>query len=212
MHKSKHKILISLAVILAGLFTCLSITGCKKEEPAAKEEPAVKVTPTAEPSPLTADNFADAVEAYILKQAARVDGYFTVFDDKTGRQLKLTIDRVHRKRLAKVSQNLYFTCADFVGADDEIYDLDFFMKGTHSDDLTFSKFLIHKVGDQKRYQWYVEQDLWKRKPLEAIEEKPATPEPEAQQPESQQQTETEQQPESQPQEEYSQETPEPLVE
>ena len=59
MYKSKHKTLISMAVILACLFTCLSVTGCKKEEP------AVKVTPTAEPTPLTADSFADAVEAYI---------------------------------------------------------------------------------------------------------------------------------------------------
>lgn len=211
MYKSKHKILISLAVISACLLTCLSITGCKKEEPAAREEPAVKVTPTAEPATLTADNFADAVEAYILKRAARADGYYTVFDDKTGRQLKLTLDRVHRKRLAKVSQNLYYTCADFIGADDEIYDLDFFMRGTHSDDLAFSKFLIHKVGDQKRYQWYIERGLWKRKPIETIEEKPAMPEPEAQQPESQTETE-QQQSESQPQEEYSQEAPEPLVE
>ncbi len=198
MYKSKHKTLISMAVILAGLFTCLSVTGCKKEEP------AVKVTPTAEPAPLTADSFADAVEAYIQKQTAKIDGYFTVFDDKTGRELKLTLDHVHRKKLAEVSQNLYFTCADFVGADDEIYDLDFFMRGTHSDDLTFSKFLIHKVGDKKRYQWDVEQRLWKRKQLETVEEKPATQQPESQQPESQQ-------PESQ-QQEYSQETPAQPVE
>jgi len=193
MYKSKHKILIFLVVILAGLFTCLFVAGCKKEEP------AVKVTPAAEPAPLTADNFADAVEAYIQKQAAKTDGYFTVFDDKTGRQLKLTLDHVHRKKLAKVSQNLYVTCAEFVGADDEIYDLDFFMRGTHSDDLVFSKFLIHKVGDQERYQWYVERGLWKRKPLKAVEEKPATQQPEQEQPETQPK-------------EYSQETPAPLVE
>ena len=96
-----------------------------------------------------------------------------VFDEKAGEELKLTLDKVHRKRLSKVGWNQYFACADFKTPDGKIYDLDVFMRGTNKDNLTFSKFSIHKEAGKERYTWYEKGGIWKKKAVgEPVEEHP----------------------------------------
>ncbi|KKK65894.1 hypothetical protein LCGC14_2969540, partial [marine sediment metagenome] len=99
-------------------------------------------------------------------------GYFVAFDEKVGKELKLTLDKVHRKRLSKVGEDLYFACADFKTPGGRIYDLDVFMKGADKDNLTFSKFSIHKEAGKERYTWYEKDGIWKKKPVKHGREHP----------------------------------------
>ena len=122
---------------------------------------------------ITKDELADAVEAYVKKESESQGGYFAVFDEEAGKELKLTLDKVHRKRLSKVGWNRYFACADFKTLDGKVYDLDVFMRGTTRNNLRFSKFSIHKEAGKERYTWYEKGGVWKKKAVgEPAEEHP----------------------------------------
>ncbi len=166
MFKARHlKSIVMLTVIFAGL----CIVGCKKGEHPA-EHPEDKTAKTA----LTKDQLADAVESYVEKKASQAGGYFVAFDDKAKKGLKLTLDKVHRKRLAKVGDDMYFACADFKASDGKVYDLDVFMTGKDKDQLVFSKFTVHKEAGEERYTWVEQDGIWKTKPLSiTVEEHPA---------------------------------------
>lgn len=126
---------------------------------------------------VTKDELADAIEAYVKEESESHGGYFVVFDEKVGKKLKLTLDKVHRKRLSKVGRKRYFACADFKTPEGKIYDLDVFMKGTNKDNLTFFKFSIHKEAGKERYTWYEKGGIWKKKVVdEPVEEHPKEPE------------------------------------
>ena len=157
MFKPKHiKSIVVLAVIFAGLF----VVGCKKGEHPS-EHPEDKAAKTA----MTKDQLANAVESYVEKTASKTGGYFVAFDDKTKKDLKLTLDKVHRKRLAKVGDDMYFACADFTTPDGQVYDLDVFMKGKSKDQLVFSKFTVHKEAGKERYTWVEQDGVWKTKAI-----------------------------------------------
>lgn len=158
--------------VLAIVFAYLSICGCKKHEHPA-EHPSEHPTAGAKKAAPSKDGLADAVEAYVEKEAAAYGGYFLALDEKTGQELKLTLDKVHRARLSKVGKDTYFACADFRTPEGKIYDLDVFMKGPDKDNLTFSKFSVHKEDGKERYTWYEEGSIWKKKPMVEAAEPPA---------------------------------------
>ena len=162
------KTTILCAIILAGL----SFVGCKKHE-----HPAEHPEETAQKEQITKDELADAIESYVQKQASEHGGYFIVFDDKTGKKLKLTLDKVHRKRLSRIDKDTYFACADFETPEGKMYDLDVFMTGPDKDHLTFSKFMVHKEAGKERYTWYEQDGVWKTKKVgTSIEEHLKEPE------------------------------------
>ena len=155
------------------MFLCLGaglLMGCDKNHEHPGEHPGGKKNaPSA-----TKDQLADAIEAYVSEQAAKSNGYFIAKDDKTGEQLKLKLDKVHRKRLANVGKDTYFACADFTTDAGKVYDLDVFMTGTTKDNLKFSEFSVHKVAGKERYTWHEKDGVWTKVP---VEEKPGTEHP-----------------------------------
>jgi hypothetical protein len=154
--------------LYAIILTAFSTVGCKN-----REHPAEHPKETAQKEQITKDELADAIESYVNKEASVHGGYFIAFDDKAGKELKLTLDKVHRKRLSRVGEDTYFACADFKTPEGKIYDLDVFMTGPDKDHLTFSKFMIHKEAGKERYTWYEEGGIWKTKPVGVtIEEHP----------------------------------------
>ena len=142
------------------ILVSVGFVGCEKHE-----HPAEHPEGAAEAAALTKDQLADAVEAYVAKVAKLHGGYFLAMDEKTGKELKLKLDKVHRKRLSKVGKDLYFACADFVTDEGKVYDLDVFMKGSDKDNLTFSEFSIHKEAGKERYTWYEQGGVWKKKSI-----------------------------------------------
>lgn len=193
MNRRKN-FLISLGIVIAVI--SLSIGGCKKkpehptgqsrelqeehptrisDEHPEKEHPA-KEHPNDHPkkqakvavktTTIDKEGLADAVESYVRKEAVKQGGYFVALDEKTGKKLKLTLDKVHRKRLSKVGKDLYFACADFKTPVGKVYDLDVFMTGKNKNNLTFSEFTIHKEAGKERYTWFEEEGIWKKKDLD----------------------------------------------
>ena len=149
-------------VLLAAIVMGLVISGCKKGNGDGEGVVAV-----------TKDNLANAIEDYVMEQAALSEGYFVITDDVTGEDLKLTLDKVHRKRLARIDRDEYFACADFIATDGRVFDLDVFMKGADKDNLEFSQFMVHKVDGKERYTWLEDQGVWRRKFIVQPNEQPA---------------------------------------
>ena len=120
---------------------------------------------------VTKDELADAIVDYVADESR--SGYYQVYDEINNEMLKLTLDKVHRKRLSQVGKDEYFACADFTTPTGKVYDLDVFMTGTNKENLTFSKFMVHKEAGKERYTWYQQGGVWKRKGVgQAIAEHP----------------------------------------
>ena len=153
----------------------LLIVGCKDQEHPT-EHPAEHPKESAQMATITKDELGDAIEAYIQKESASHGGYFVAYDEKAGKELRLTLDKVHRERLSKVGKDLYFACADFKTPEGRIYDLDVFMTGTDKDNLVFSKFSIHKEAGKERYTWYQQSGIWMKRIVgEPVESPPREP-------------------------------------
>ena len=108
---------------------------------------------------------ARAVRRYVRDDSKMKGGYFLVYDKKAGKMLPLTLSKVHEDRLAAVSPNRYFVCADFVTPKGKIYDLDLFMVGRTKSSLKATELSIHKENGKARYTWIQRKGFWVKKPL-----------------------------------------------
>ena len=130
------------------------------EEHPEEEEPPAQATA----EPLTIDELADAITEWVATESIAGGGYLVIEHPDTGESLELTLDQVHRERLSRVGNQTYFACADFVGRDGTLYDLDVFMEGSTPETLETTEVTLHKVDGEARYTWYEEDGLWKKRP------------------------------------------------
>ena len=130
------------------------------EEHPEEEEPPAQATA----EPLTIDQLADAITEWVATESIAGGGYLAIEHPDTGESLELTLDQVHRERLSRVGDETYFACADFVGRDGTVYDLDVFMEGSTPETLETTEVTLHKVDGEARYTWYEEDGLWKKRP------------------------------------------------
>ena len=143
---------------------------CGREHP--REHPTEHPVGKKKEPGLTKEDLSDAIEAYVKKEAEKKGGFFVVYDSKSEKELRLTLEKVHKERLSKVAEQEYFACADFKAQDGKVYDLDIFMKGPGKDKLEVTEVSIHKESGKERYTWYEEGGIWKKKPVGELE-KPA---------------------------------------
>ena len=100
----------------------------------------------------TLEEVAQVIEAYVQRDSELKGGYFLVYDDQADKPLRLQLDKVHRERLSKIEDGLYFVCADFKTPEGTVYDLDFWMSGTSKQDLRVSDAIaVHKENGERRY-------------------------------------------------------------
>ena len=125
------------------------------EHPAEHPKPRVKGV-------LTKEALAEAITHYVTKDAKLKGGYFLVYDAEQKEALVLTLDKVHKERLAHIGGGVYFACADFKAAHGRLYDLDIFMKQTDTG-LKVTQILVHKQDGRIRYTWYEEGGIWGRR-------------------------------------------------
>jgi hypothetical protein len=128
----------------------------KQAAPAAK--PEVK--------PLTLEQVANAIEGYIKDDTRLKGGYFLYYDAKNKEMLRLTLDKVHRDRLAQTAPATYFACSDFKTPEGKAYDLDFWIHEAPNGELKVTEIMIHKEAGKPRYNWIEEGGAWKQKPVE----------------------------------------------
>jgi hypothetical protein len=113
---------------------------------------------------LTIDQLAEAITEWVAAEAAATGGYLVIEHPDTGEPLELSLDKVHRERLSRVGEQTYFACADFVGRDGTLYDLDVFMRGPNREALETTEVTLHKENGEARYTWYEEDGVWKKRP------------------------------------------------
>ena len=133
-------------------------TGSKKAE-----HPTATITPQiVQGKKITLQNLARAIESFV-EADINLRGAFLVIDPSTNEVLKLNLEKVHKERLSHVGDDVYFACADFNADDGKVYDLDIFLRGTNTDELTVTEITVHKEDGKARYGWQEEEGVWVKK-------------------------------------------------
>lgn len=123
-----------------------------------KEAPGKKA-----PEKVSKEDLAKAIRHYVEEDAKLKGGHFLVYDAAAKKALALTLEKVHDDKLARISDKVYFACADFKEAGGATYDLDIFMELDEEGDLEPTEVLVHKENGKARYTWHEEGGVWKRK-------------------------------------------------
>ena len=127
------------------------------------EHPTTTITPQiVQGEKITLQNLAQAIESFVEADIT-LRGAFLVIDPSTNEVLKLTLEKVHKERLSHVSNNIYFACADFYEDSGKIYDLDIFLQGNNTDNLTVTEISVHKEDGEARYGWLEQDGIWTKK-------------------------------------------------
>ena len=152
-------------IIFFTVFVC-SIVSAQGEHPTKSkkaEHPTTTITPQVVPGErITLQNLALAIESFVEADIT-LRGAFLVIDSRTNEVLKLTLEKVHKERLSHIGDDVYFACADFNADDGRVYDLDIFLQGKNTDNLTVTEISVHKEDGKARYGWQEENGVWVKK-------------------------------------------------
>ncbi len=97
--------------------------------------------------------FVRAVEDDIAAKTAGGGGKFTVSDDVLKKDWGLKLQRIHKHKIARLSENSFFACADFKETEGKgKLDLDFYVTKTGAD-WKVDKVLVHKVEGKPRFTY-----------------------------------------------------------
>ena len=147
-------------------FFLLSVVSTQGEHPTGSkkaEHPTASITPQiVQGEKITLQNLARAIESFVEADIT-LRGAFLVIDSRTNEVLKLNLEKVHKERLSHIGDDVYFACADFNAENGKVYDLDIFLHGTNTDNLTVSEISVHKEDGIARYGWQEENGLWYKK-------------------------------------------------
>ena len=154
------KKIILLSVII------FSIVSAQGEHPTGSkkaEHPTATITPQiVQGEKITLQNLAQAIESFV-EADINLRGAFLVIDPSTNEVLKLNLEKVHKERLSHIGDDVYFACADFNADNGKVYDLDIFLRGTNTDELTVTEITVHKEDGQARYGWLEQDGVWIKK-------------------------------------------------
>src|SRR3990172_7790604 len=117
-----HELVLALALGLA-----LPASGFAQEHSSEHPKEHPKEHPAEHPkgsgAGVTKEDLGSAVETYIRGEMANGGGAWKVEDKDEGATLQLTLDKVHKDKLAATAKDPYFACADLKNADGHMYDL-----------------------------------------------------------------------------------------
>tara|TARA_B100000315_G_scaffold202592_1_gene195338 strand:+ start:138 stop:611 length:474 start_codon:yes stop_codon:yes gene_type:complete len=154
----KNKILFMVVVFSVVSAQGEHPTGAKKAE-----HPSASITPQiVQGEKITMQNLARAIESFV-EADINLRGAFLVIDPRTNDVLKLNLEKVHKERLSHVGDNVYFACADFNADDGTVYDLDIFLQGNNTDNLSVTEISVHKEDGIARYGWQEQNGRWVKK-------------------------------------------------
>lgn len=105
-----------------------------------------------------------AIKTDIAEKSKDTHGVFKLDDPQLKKTWDLTLDHVHKDRLAKLSSDTYFACVDMKDRTGRTVDVDFFLKSKDGK-LEMSDTSVHKVEGKPRYNWKEEDGFWKRVPV-----------------------------------------------
>jgi len=166
-----------ILMLLIGLFFTVSAQEHPQETKSMKKtqgsdtkqemkQKASEEHPNQATTEITKASLAKAITDYVNREAKLKGGYFMFYDAQEGKSIALKLQEVHKERLAKVAEDVYFACADFKATDGTMYDLDIFMKGKSVDHLQVTEISLHKKKGKPRYTWTEENGMWKKVSVE----------------------------------------------
>lgn len=122
----------------------------KKESASSKKE---------EKEELTAAKFANAVRQRIVEKAKENGGYLEFDDPRTGKMVKVELQKVVEKSVRKSAKDVRLVCGKFKGVDNsKNYDIDFFLEGNEPSSLKPAREpLFHKIDGEAEHT-YVKND------------------------------------------------------
>jgi len=159
--KLSRYLVIFLVLGFVGWGSAAAVAQEHPEHPEGSEHPEHPEHPSME---VTKDSLADAVDEWVAHHMEVFGGYFTVWDPKDETALVLKLDKVHRERVSKLEEEVYFACADFKAKDGTVYDLDIFM-APHGENLMATEVKVHKKDGEARYTWHEKDGVWTAKPV-----------------------------------------------
>ena len=99
---------------------------------------------------VTVEDVEKGIRANIDKRVKEGGGYFNFQSDTMNLSLKLV--RVHTEYLSVLGPGSFFACVDLATENGDVYDVDFFLKGTPGDmEVTMTK--LHKLNGKPYYTW-----------------------------------------------------------
>jgi len=139
-----------------------SIISAQGEHPTGSKTATASITPKVQGEKITLQNLARAIESFVEADII-LRGAFLVIDPSTDKVLKLNLEKVHKERLSHVGDDVYFACADFNADNGKVYDLDIFLHGKNTDNLTVTEISVHKEDGNARYSWLEQDGVWVKK-------------------------------------------------
>ena len=177
----KH--LLTAAVAFALLVPVSARAGEHPEHPTKKgghEHPAKKSGKKAKDAQWVSDKklmgqFSQAVKDFVAEESEET-GAFEVYDEELDKTWSLKLAKVHEDRIARLSPEEFFACADFVSTDGKKtnVDLDFFADLTE-DGWEVTEVLVHKISGKPRYNYRYDakKGEWVRDEVGGEKKKPA---------------------------------------
>jgi len=107
------------------------------------------------PIQVTIEDVEQGIRANINERVERGGGFFNFQKDTF--DLKLKLVRVHTEYLSVLGSNEFFACVDLATENGDVYDVDFFMKGT-ANDMKVTSTDIHKLNGKPFYTWKQAED------------------------------------------------------
>lgn len=118
---------------------------------------------------VTINDVERGIRANIDTRTREGGGFFHFTNDTTEFSLKLV--RVHTEYLSVLSPNEFFACVDLATEEGDVYDVDFFLRGTR-DDMNVTKTTLHKLNGKPYYTWKQAKDkTWFTVPVEEASNK-----------------------------------------
>ena len=149
--------------IILFIVFAVSIVSAQGEHPTGSKKSTATITPQiVQGEKITLKNLARAIESFVEADII-LRGAFLVIDPSTDEVLKLNLEKVHKERLSHVGDDVYFACADFNADNGKVYDLDIFLHGKNTDNLTVTEISVHKEDGNARYGWLEQDGVWVKK-------------------------------------------------
>jgi hypothetical protein len=138
----RGQFLILLSCILFGLISCQTELSESKNQASSAR--------TGKPNSVaTVEDIEREIRQHIQKITDR-EGTFTLQTDSQALALQLV--RVHTEYLSVLGPDEFFACVDLATPDGDVYDVDFFLKGT-KDSMTVTQKSVHKINGKPFYTW-----------------------------------------------------------
>lgn len=139
-----------MVILIMGIYVAVAFA---QEHPGI-DHPGIKTEEHPGKDTLSAAQIKKAIEEHISQTTKKQGGFYSLYDERDGKDLRLEFVRVHGRVSYIKKEDAYFACSDFTTDDGKTtYDIDFWMKKSIFGKLKVVKTLIHKKDGLPRHTY-----------------------------------------------------------